>query len=748
MPVTARSFAAIFLTLAAGATSAQAQVLNPLPDTFQPTRPLSVQEKNQREALKLYAQALVCVREDKLLEGVKALEESARLDPESSEVLRNLVRLYLALDRNADALRLGQRVVELDPNDYESWHLYSRMLKAAGRPRQSVDALKRGLACPDLKEQPDEARQMTYDLALMHESLRNYVEAAAALAEVGMAMDSSRNLADAGPQEIQDLKQRAAELLERAGKNFLQARKYDDAIRTFREAQKRYPEGAGRLNYHLALVCKDQGRPQEALRYLDAYLQLQPGEIEPFELKIALQQALDKENEIVPSLEQYVQRDPHNVRLRMLLARQFTRFRQPERAEAIYLELTRRSPSPDVYQDLFVLYQATPGRGVEAVANLLNSTLGQATVPERDESKAAAATQARGMLVALRNDKQLCTALLRYTASGKVAPGLRFDTLHLLALLADHNGALDQAEYFYRRCLPGVTRGTETAIYGGLLRVLWKARKFENIVEVCRQGLQLTQAGNAVLYHTDAARALTQLGRMPAALAEADQAVQSAGDEERPGLRRFRILLLTRAGQADRAVAECQEMLKQAVLTAEVNEVRHLLSNAYSSAKDFARAEEQLEQILKIDPNDATANNDLGYLWADQGRRLKEAEELIRKAIELGRRQRRAGRGESQEPPDNAAYLDSLGWVLYRQNRLAEAKVELEKATGLPDGNDPVIWEHLGDVYVRLGQAAQARTAYARSVQLYEQDRRQTLPDPHCRDVKQKIKLLERETHP
>jgi tetratricopeptide (TPR) repeat protein len=276
---------------------------------------------------------------------------------------------------------------------------------------------------------------------------------------------------------------------------------------------------------------------------------------------------------------------------------------------------------------------------------------------------------------------------------------------------------------------------------------LWKARKYENILEVCRQGLKLTEPANAVLFHTDAARALAALEKLPEALAEADKAVQAAGADDRPPLRRFRILLQIRAGEIDRAVAECQEMLKGVALATEVNEVRHLLSNAYTSARDFPRAEEQLEQILKIDPNDATANNDLGYLWADQGKRLKEAEELIRRALELDRRQRRAGRGDEGADTINAAYLDSLGWVLFRQGRLAEARGELEKAARLPEVNDPVIWEHLGDTYARLGQAAQARAAYLRSANMYEQQRRQTT-DPRYRDLKQKIKLLERETHP
>jgi tetratricopeptide (TPR) repeat protein len=727
----------------------RAQDCDPLPEVARPARPWTKQELTQREALKQYTQALICIREDRLLEAVKILEGAARLDPQAPDALKELIRLYLATDRNAEAIRLAQRVVELDPGDYESWYVYARMLKGTGQTRPAVEALRRGLACPDVRDQPELAQQMTYDLALLHESLREFAEAGAALARVGKEIDGPHNLAEAGPEGVKELKQRSAELLERAGKNYLQARKFDEAIQSFREAQKRFPDGAGRLNYHLALVCKDQGRPQEALRYLDAYLQLQPGETEPFELKITLQKALDKEKEIVPSLEQYVQRDPHNVRLRMLLAGQYARFGQPQRAEEVYLDLTRRAPSPDVYRELFTLYQTTPGRGPETVLKLLDGTLAQSSASQGgDDMKAAAASQARGMIAALRNDKELSSALVRFATTANVAQALRYDTLHLLALIADRNGALEQAEYFYRRCLPGVTRGSEAVIYGGLLRVLWKERKYENILEVCRQALRLTQASNAVLFHNDAARALTQLGRLPEALTEADQALQSAGDEDRPGLRRFRVLLLIRAGQHKKALVECQDLLKAAVLASEANEVRHLLSNVYSSVKDYVRAEEQLEQVLKIDPNDATANNDLGYLWADQGKRLKEAEELIRRALELDRRQRRPARaGDPELPPDNAAYLDSLGWVLYRQGRLAEARAELEKAAGLPDGNDPVIWEHLGDTYSRLGQAAQARTAYQRSAQLYEQERRRTA-DPHYRDVKEKLKLLERETHP
>jgi tetratricopeptide (TPR) repeat protein len=57
--------------------------------------------------------------------------------------------------------------------------------------------------------------------------------------------------------------------------------------------------------------------------------------------------------------------------------------------------------------------------------------------------------------------------------------------------------------------------------------------------------------------------------------------------------------------------------------------------------------------------------------------------------------------------PENGAYVDSLGWAYYRQGRLAEARVQLERAARLTHG-DAVVLEHLGDVYngLRLNDLA------------------------------------------
>ena len=73
----------------------------------------------------------------------------------------------------------------------------------------------------------------------------------------------------------------------------------------------------------------------------------------------------------------------------------------------------------------------------------------------------------------------------------------------------------------------------------------------------------------------------------------------------------------------------------------------------YVNLGDFSKGEAELETLLQRNPDEAGVNNDLGYLYADQGKNLEKAEAMIRKAL--------------REEPKNAAYLDSLGWVLFKR---------------------------------------------------------------------------------
>ena len=108
-------------------------------------------------------------------------------------------------------------------------------------------------------------------------------------------------------------------------------------------------------------------------------------------------------------------------------------------------------------------------------------------------------------------------------------------------------------------------------------------------------------------------------------------------------------------------------------------------------------AEEWLQQVLDEYPDDVAACNDLGYLWADQGTHLQRALKMIRHAVAA--------------EPDNAAYRDSLGWVLYRLGRYPEAVAELEKAAAKEPAAE--VLDHLGDARLKAGQAEKANRRLA-----------------------------------
>ena len=223
-----------------------------------------------------------------------------------------------------------------------------------------------------------------------------------------------------------------------------------------------------------------------------------------------------------------------------------------------------------------------------------------------------------------------------------------------------------------------------------------------------------------------------------AALQNADLALAAAGDDNKLLFKTLRVRILSMAERFDDAETECKNLLKVHDRATEALEIRYLLSNIYSAAKQNAKSEEQLQLILKIDPDNVTVNNDLGYLWADQGKNLAVAEDMIRKAIDLDRVQRRRSPSYTAlEDKDNSAYIDSLGWVLFRRGQIEEARKELERATTLGD-DDPAIYDHLGDVYNRLNLRGEAARAWQRSLELYNEGIRRK-DDERVKDIQRKI---------
>jgi tetratricopeptide (TPR) repeat protein len=126
-----------------------------------------------------------------------------------------------------------------------------------------------------------------------------------------------------------------------------------------------------------------------------------------------------------------------------------------------------------------------------------------------------------------------------------------------------------------------------------------------------------------------------------------------------------------------------------------------LLGAIYERQKFFDRAEEEFKKVLAVDSTNAPALNYYGYMLGDLGQRLDEAESLVARAL--------------KEDPFNGAYLDSLGWIYYKQNKLADAENTLRQAVER-DNHDPMIHSHLGDVYAKVGRGELAAAEWEKSM--------------------------------
>jgi tetratricopeptide (TPR) repeat protein len=149
-----------------------------------------------------------------------------------------------------------------------------------------------------------------------------------------------------------------------------------------------------------------------------------------------------------------------------------------------------------------------------------------------------------------------------------------------------------------------------------------------------------------------------------------------------------------------------------------LKEVRFMLANIYYEMNSHKHVVNELEEILQIDPDYHQANNFLGYFFIEQGEQSDKAIKLIKKALSVN--------------PENAAYLDSLGWAYYKLAKEDDGKIMLALQKLIEASNfaeDPEIMGHIGDVYYSLGFWEEAQSQWENALVLWEQSEAEVPPD-------------------
>jgi tetratricopeptide (TPR) repeat protein len=343
---------------------------------------------------------------------------------------------------------------------------------------------------------------------------------------------------------------------------------------------------------------------------------------------------------------------------------------------------------------------------------------------------------------------------------------LTYNGALLLALASAEQKDFTSSEVFFRICMDQAAKlHSEQKLlqsYGGLIDLYYDNKKYEESAKLCRELLELK---------TDDGKDRIVLFAVTDRLGGTDFREDDkfdTGRNIRSGVHRLLIQAITKQGKYEQALKLVENLVKaskknwfelqlKAWVHREANQLeesakvyedviervakdpdleqeekeayqeryKYLLSNVYVDLKQIDKASEQLEWLLQRKPDDPGFNNDLGYIWADHDMKLEEAEKLIRKAIDLDRKRRKANpKFDPEKDRDNGAYLDSLGWVLYKQKNLKEAKDVLQKAVEDKNAQHIEIYDHLGDVLVALGETEAALTAWRKGIENVGESRR------------------------
>jgi tetratricopeptide (TPR) repeat protein len=461
------------------------------------------------------------------------------------------------------------------------------------------------------------------------------------------------------------------------------------------------------LNYNYAQVLTKLGRGDESRQYFERAVLLDPT------FSPAILQLVDiyqKENEwrkAAEVLQPLIDLEPINTELRRNQAFFYLRGGEPDKARAAFKTLVDADPADA--RSLFYLAEALTDLEQYEEANRIYRRLLEQTPSDPDLLASFGLTQIGQRK--LDEAEQTFKTLLAVEAVPDNLAALARTQLAYIELQRDHYSAaveLARPVFVFR------DRPNAQAI-NIALEALREEKKYDEAVSLLKPMTESFAADPFVnaryvemLYragHKDEARAAasTQAKFGPRSVVATAEAFIQAGDHAE-------------------AITLVSEALKS---KPEEIDLQFELGSAYERAGQHENAEKAFLKILDKNPNHAATLNYLGYMWADRNVNLDRAAEMLTRAVE--------------QEPRNGAYVDSLGWVFFRQGKLDLAEKYLSDAARLLP-RDATVHEHLGDVLAKRGQLKRAIEVYQVALSL------DLSPDDEAK-LRSKISAVERQTN-
>ena len=713
-----------------------------LPNALEPKRARTELDREHLQAATMIMEARILERSDELIPALRKYQRAWRLDRDARVALKQIVPIALKLGRVEEATRYALLLTKSDLTDPFLAERLAMLMADQLEFDRSLQLYRHVLQLRNEEFTSHDPIAMHFEMGRLYFLSKQYEQAAQSFHVVLDAIDNPAkqkldpNIRDAMMAEPDRLYALFAE-------SFLEAKEYEAALSLFERAEKaKQKKEDGWLDLQKARVDYRAGKFDEAQTKLERYIKqkLSLGGSTPYELLQSLLEktipnAGDDANEekdaaededvepqgdrkgVITAFRDWLADDPDNFPLMSYVAEMTRRDGGLDDAAQLYEKSIAKQPTIEGYVGLLSTYRQLGDH--EKLLDLLSLTLQELNSIEAYREEIAEIT----------TDKKLLGSVFELIRKRIKSGRIKQTEIAVGGLLAEAAKDFDTADEFFRKIRKSADQSQVLITWGIRYLVRGEAQRASQVFRAVLDSDIDTETESVARFYLAGALQLDE--KMDEALKNAQQAANLAQDV--PDITLRPAWLLYSADKLDQAHDAYSEWLKKYAedysipgTRESVRDARFVMSNICIEKQRVDEAIEWLEKILDEFPNDVGALNDLGYLLVDQNRALARATQMIRIAVEA--------------EPENASYLDSLGWALYRRGNFSEAITHLRKASST-DQPDPIILDHLGDALLASGEASAAEKTWRQALSLIGGDDKPSPAEVELRnELKQKLK--------
>jgi tetratricopeptide (TPR) repeat protein len=588
-------------------------------------------------------------RSDYLNKAIEHYRQALRLDPGAGEVFEELADLYVQSGRLRDAITEAEDLLRQHPENLEARRMLGRIYT------RLIGDTQQGKVAEGM--------------------LKNAVEQY---------------------QKITEADAKDAESWVILGRLYRIQRDSVAAEKAYNAALEADPENEDALT-GLALLYSDLGDTQKAIEKLRAATDKNPNEHLLAALAGAYEQTRDFDKAAV-ALQRALQLAPDNGRLKRGLALDLLFAGKLDEALKAYQELAAEEPQEPAHRvRIAEIYRQK--HNFEAARSSLKEA------KRLDPESVDVRYDEVNLLEAEGNTREAITALKALVADTARKSYSASDSSNRVMFL-ERLGILYRNGNEYTKAIDAFREASKLESDNG-------PRLAVQIIDTYRIAKDFTQAQQEATaavktYPTDrmvkmaAASLLADLGKVDEAAAQLRTLLKGERDRET-----YLALaqIYEKAKRFDEMGKSLDEAEKLSTSQDDKEGVIFMRGAMLEKMRRFESAEAEFRKVIAMNPDNSSALNYLGYMFADRNVKLEEAYQLVKRALDL--------------EPQNGAYLDSLGWVYFRQGKLKDAEGLFVQALQ-KIGQDPTVHDHLGDVYFNLGRTNEAISQWQASLQEFK----------------------------